>query len=156
MTVRFVGLKTCTRPGCAQETNARVGVPANTMSEGSLDVPSVARTRIPERLTMLMESEMKFATHTSSAVRNRTEHGSRPTHTLPSETGTPFVRPKTSRRLSGRLQMANRAPSGLSAIGCTGAVSQLKKELVETWPRARPVVAKNIPTAVRSDLIVGP
>ena len=50
--------KTRTRPGCAQVTNARSGIPAKTMSEGLFETLSVAMTRIVDRLTMPTVSEI--------------------------------------------------------------------------------------------------
>ena len=50
-------LKTWTRFGWPQDTYARAGVPAKTMSDGSFEVTSVFTTRAVPRSTMLMESE---------------------------------------------------------------------------------------------------
>src|SRR5882672_1857997 len=51
---------------------------------------------------------------------------------LAMETGWPEVTSKISRWFSGRLHNASFVPSGLSATGCTGAVSKLKKFVVLT------------------------
>src|SRR6266404_9838339 len=92
----------------------------------------VATIRIAPRSITLTESEIWFTTQTSLLARNRTVTGSRPTTTLPRETGPPELRSNSSSRESGRLQTANRLPSGLNATGCTGGVSKLTNELVET------------------------
>ena len=120
------------------------------MSDGSFETLSVAMTFMPDKLTMLTESEMKLATHISSLVRKRTEQGSSPTLMLPSVTGIPLVTEKISRRLSGRLQRTSLVPSGLSASGWTGGVSQLKKELVETWPCAAQIEIKTTASGWKS------
>ena len=87
------------------------------MSDGSFETLRVAMTFMPDKLTMLTESEIKLATHTSSLVRKLTEQGSSPTLMLPSVVGIPLVIEKISRRLSGRLQSTSFVPSGLSASG---------------------------------------
>src|SRR5438309_8729958 len=93
---RVAGFRTSTRLGCAQETYARCGAPAKTISEGSFDVVMVLTTRIEARSMMLMESEMKLATHSSDAVRNLAVTGSRPTGMLPIGRGLPEAMSKIS------------------------------------------------------------
>src|SRR5215212_9101961 len=149
---RLVGLNTCTTFGCAHETKALRDEPANTMSDGSFNVLSVATTRIADRLTMLTESEMKLTTQTSSSDRKRTDTGSKPTVTLPREVNLPAVTSKTSSRLSGKLQATRVVPPGLRAIGCTGEVSQLKK-LVDAWPDASATPTNKVPTPRKRDFI---
>src|SRR5690242_178243 len=87
----------------------------------------VFTTLIVGTSTILMESEIELTTHNSEAVRHRAVTGSSPTGTLPSGAGTPDVMSKTSTRSAGRLHTTNLVASGLTAIGRTGPVSQLKK-----------------------------
>src|SRR6266699_3778592 len=117
VTARVAGSKTWTMFGIEQETKARGGEPANTMSAGVSSVLSVATTFLAVGSTMLTESEMWLTTHTSLLVRHPTETGSKPTGTLPADVGIPVVTSKSSKRLSGRLQTARRLPSGLNEIG---------------------------------------
>jgi hypothetical protein len=94
-------------PRCAVVTNARCGLPANTMSRGSSPTSSVRTTRGfrgAVTSTTLMLSERWFTTHTSVLERTATDTGSMPTATLVRRARFPAPpTPNTSRRLFGVL-----------------------------------------------------
>jgi len=103
------------------ETKARSGEPAKTTSKGSSPVSMVAATRMKARSTTLIVSETLFTTHTSVALRARTETGSTPTDTEPAwrRYGGFESVSKTSIRPSGVLATMSLAPPGTSSIGWT-------------------------------------
>src|SRR5436190_8963549 len=137
--VRVTGSMTKTAFVREQDTQARRGVPANTMSPGPAGVSKVATTFCAATSTMLMDEEMWFTTHSSLEEAKRAETGSNPTAMLPMGAGTPDDTSNNSTRLSGRLQIASVRPSGPSATGCTGAVSKFTKFVMAV--RARIVIA---------------
>src|SRR5437867_12617029 len=148
---RVAGSNTCTVLAPAQVTKACSGDPAKATSAGASSVLIVATTAREFRSITLTESEIWLTTQTSSAVRNRTVTGSTPTSTLPEGTGTPELRSNNSRRASGRLQTANRLPSGLNASGCTGGVSKLTNELVDA---ADPAISSRGPSVAQKSNIL--
>ena len=128
-------------PRWAELTKARVRPgPANTTSEGSSPTGRVATTRggRDPTSTTLTSSETWFTTQTSPSSRTATATGSIPTETEPAGCNPSARTSKISSTPSGVFATKSRVPSGESASGRTGPLSN-------TAARARvaPVRAAN-------------
>src|SRR5579859_2310931 len=104
--------------------NASPAVPANTMSRGSSPTSSVRVTcGVPVSVTMLTLSDRWLTTQTSELVRAATATGSRPTGTRAANVIPLAVTLKISRVAFGVFTANRCVPSGDSAIGRTGPLS---------------------------------
>ena len=116
-------------PRCAVVMNARLAVPANTMSRGSSPTSRVRVTcGVPVRVTTLTLSERWLTTQTSLLLRAATATGSRPTGTRPAGVIPLAVTLKISSVAFGVLTANRCVRSGDNAIGRTGPLSNSRNE----------------------------
>ena len=79
---------------------------------------------------MLTSSDRLLTTHASLSLSAATDTGSMPTGISAIRRGAGPVRSNTESRLSGVLTTSSRLPSGVSAAGCTWALSKCTKSFV--------------------------